>query len=185
MTYVGVGRRFVAFFIDSVLLAIMSGPFAEIRHGSGYWQIGWHGRHLFWPGLIAIVYYMLLEGIAGGTIGKFMTGIRVVNVDGTKLAWSGAVVRNVARVVDGFPYFLPYLVGAFSVWSSSTNQRLGDRWGNTVVVTKDSLDEGVARSSGIHAASDAGWQHVPTPPSNDPPLPPPPPMPPASSPQGD
>ena len=55
MSYVGVGRRFVAVFIDSILLLIMSGPFAEIHHGAGYWRIGWSGRQLFWPGLIAIV----------------------------------------------------------------------------------------------------------------------------------
>jgi uncharacterized RDD family membrane protein YckC len=183
MTYVGVGRRFVAIFVDSVLLAIMSGPFAEIQHGAGYWQIGWHGRHLFWPGLIAIVYYVVLEGIAGGTIGKFMTGIRVVNTDGTKLGWPGSIVRNVARVVDGFPFALPYLVGAVSVWSSPTKQRLGDRWASTVVVTKDSLDAAVAGTSVIGAGT--GRQHVATPPADVPPLPPPPPMPPSASPGSD
>ena len=62
MTYVGVGRRFVAIFMDSVLLLIMSGPFAEIRRGDGLLRIGWHGRQLFWPGLITIIYFVLLEG---------------------------------------------------------------------------------------------------------------------------
>jgi uncharacterized RDD family membrane protein YckC len=180
MTHVGVGRRFVAIFVDSVLLAIMSGPFAEIRHGSGYWQIGWHGRHLFWPGVIAIVYFVILEGVAGATIGKFATGIRVVNEDGTKLSWAGAVVRNVARIVDAFPYFLPYLVGAISVWASPSKQRLGDRWGNTLVVTKDSLGTPGAAPTGA-----AGWEHVPTQPVNVPPLPPPPPMPPGASDRSD
>ncbi|MGZ5307552.1 MAG: RDD family protein, partial [Actinomycetota bacterium] len=139
MTYVGVGRRFVAAFVDGVLLLILSGPFAEFRHGEGYLRIELQGRHLFWPSLIGIAYFVLLEGIAGGTIGKFATGIRVVNEDGTKLGWSSAIVRNVARVVDAFPYGLPYLVGAISVWVSPKQQRLGDRWANTVVVTKESV----------------------------------------------
>ena len=129
----------MAIFVDSILLLIMSGPFAEIRHGAGYWRIGWSGRHLFWPGLITIVYFVLLEGIAGATIGKFATGIRVVNQDGTKLDWPAAIVRNVARIVDAFPYVFPYLVGAISVWASPNQQRLGDRWANTVVVTKESI----------------------------------------------
>jgi len=186
MTYVGVGRRFVAVFVDSVLLFVMSGPFAEIRHRAGFWQIGWHGRHLFWPGLIAIAYYVLLEGIAGATIGKFLTGIRVVNEDGTKLGWSGAVVRNVARIVDAFPYVLPYLVGAISVWVSASHQRLGDRWANSVVVTKESLwPRGVV----TYPSSTGGWQHTPPAPAdapaNVPPLPPPPPMPPGATPHND
>jgi uncharacterized RDD family membrane protein YckC len=186
MTYVGVGRRFVAFFVDGVVLAIASGPFAEIRHGSGYWQIGWHGQRLFWPGLIAIVYYVVMEGTAGGTIGKFLTGIRVANVDGTKLGWTGAVIRNVARVVDAFPYGVPYLIGAISVWTSPTKQRLGDRWGSTVVVTKESLlPRAVTRST----AGAGGWEH-PSPTAADrdvivPPFPPPPPMPPDEPPRRD
>lgn len=182
MTYVGVGRRFVAVFVDSILLAVMSGPFAEIRHEAGYWRIGWHGRHLFWPSLIVIVYYVLLEGIAGATIGKFLTGIRVVNQDGKKLGWAGAVVRNVARVVDAFPYVFPYLVGAVSVWSSSTKQRLGDRWANSVVVTKESV---LPRGSVTYPGATGRWQHTPPAPAdvsaNVPPLPPPPPMPPGAS----
>jgi uncharacterized RDD family membrane protein YckC len=183
MTYVGVGRRFVAVFIDGVLLLIMSGPFADIQSGDGYLRIGWHGRQVFWPSLIAIAYYVLLEGIAGATIGKFVTGIRVVSEDGTKLGWTGAVVRNVARIVDAFPYGLPYLVGAISVWVSPTQQRLGDRWANSVVVTKGSLRAPSAGATG-------GWPHVPTSPpadvsANVPPMPPPPPMPPAASPGND
>jgi len=187
MTYVGVGRRFVAIFVDSVLLLIMSGPFAEIRHGAGYWRIGWSGRHLFWPGLITIVYFVLLEGLAGATIGKFATGIRVVNEDGTKLDWPAAIVRNVARLVDAVPYVFPYLVGAISVWASPNQQRLGDRWANTVVVTKESIALSSGGVPGPVAAG--GWQHVPAPPPADissnvetaPPLPPPPPMPPGTT----
>jgi uncharacterized RDD family membrane protein YckC len=178
MTYVGVGRRFVAIFVDSIVLLILSGPFAEIRHGDGYLQIDWNGRRMFWPSLIVIVYFILLEGIAGATIGKFLTGIRVVNQDGTKLTWSASIVRNIARIVDAFPYAIPYLVGAISVWVSPIQQRLGDRWANTVVVTKESLRAGAGTPG---STADGGWQHVPTPPpvsapAGAPPLPPPPPM---------
>ena len=174
MTYVGVGRRFVAIFIDSILLLILSGPFAEIRHGDGYLQIDWNGRRMFWPSLIVIVYFVLLEGIAGATLGKFLTGIRVVNQDGTKLTWSASFVRNFARIVDAFPYVFPYLVAAISVWASPIQQRLGDRWANTVVVTKESLRASVPDSPGTTA--DGGWEHVPTPPpasapTGTPPLP--------------
>jgi uncharacterized RDD family membrane protein YckC len=185
MTYVGVGRRFVAIFVDSILLLVLSGPFAEIRHGDGYLQIDWHGRRMFWPSLIVIVYFVLLEGIAGATIGKFLTGIRVVNQDGTKLTWSASFVRNIARIVDAFPYALPYLVGAISVWASPIQQRLGDRWANTVVVTKESVRES-SEAGAPGTTADGGWQHVPaqppaSAPTETPPLPPPPPVPPPTA----
>jgi uncharacterized RDD family membrane protein YckC len=187
MTYVGVGRRFVAIFIDGVLLLVLSGPFADIQRGEGYLRIEWNGWRVFWPSLIAVAYYILLEGIAGATVGKFLTGIRVVNEDGTKLGWSGAIVRNVARVVDAFPYGLPYLVGAISVWVSPVQQRLGDRWANSVVVTKESVR---TTAPGVPGRNTGGWEHgSPTPPvdvsANVPPLPPPPPMPPTGGPRSD
>ena len=108
MTYVGVGRRFVAIFIDSILLLILSGPFAEIRHGDGYLQIDWHRP----PPVLAEPDRDLSTSCSwraspGATIGKFLTGIRVVNQDGTKPTWSAAIVRNIARIVDAFPYVHP------------------------------------------------------------------------------
>src|SRR6202795_242945 len=99
MRYVGVGRRFVAILVDGLILGVMSGPFADIQRGPGYFRIGWHGQHVLWPGAIALIYYILLEGVAGATIGKFATGIRVVKEDGSKLDWSGALIRNVARFI--------------------------------------------------------------------------------------
>ena len=173
MRYVSVGRRFAAILIDGIMLGIMAGPFAQIDRGPGYFRISWKGGHLLWPGVIGIVYYLLLEGTAGATIGKFVTGIRAVKEDGSKLDLSSALIRNLARIVDGFPYFIPYLVGAIAVWSSPTRQRLGDRWANTVVVTKDSL---LARGPlGYPPPSFAGEPESSTPPPD---LPPPPPMPP-------
>ena len=134
MRYVGVGRRFAAVLIDGVMLAIMSGPFAEFDRGPGYFRISLTGGRLLVPGLIGLVYYFLLEGVAGATIGKFATGIRVVKEDGSKLDWSSAFIRNLARIVDAFPYFLPYLVGAIAVWVSKSKQRLGDMAAHTIVV---------------------------------------------------
>ena len=176
----GVGRRFVAIFVDGLIIGVMAGPFADIQRGPGYFRVEWHGPHAVWPGAIAIVYYLLLEGAAGATIGKFATGIRVVKEDGSKLNWSSALIRNVARFIDVFPYVFPYLVGAISVWSSPTKQRLGDRWANTVVVTKDSVPVPGSMPYGSGAVPD--WQQAQqvqnVPPT--PPMPPPPPMPPAA-----
>ena len=77
---------------------------------------------------------MLLEGAFGATIGKLVLGIRVRALDGTRIGFGAAAIRNLARVVDGFPYLIPYLVGAIAVSRSETDQRLGDRWAKTVVV---------------------------------------------------
>ena len=156
MQYVRVGRRFVAILVDSIIVSAFVAPFTpvmDIVHRPGYYNFHVGGHHLFWPGLAAIVYFTIFEGLTGATIGKFLMGIRVVNEDGSKLTWTASIVRNVSRLVDEFPYFIPYLLGAILVWNSPTRQRLGDRWGHTVVVTRASLP---ARGSLTYPSG--GWQ---------------------------
>jgi uncharacterized RDD family membrane protein YckC len=181
MRYVRVGRRFVAIFIDSLVIGAFTAPFvplADFVHRAGYVHVHVGGHHLFWPGLAAIVYFTVFEGLTGATLGKVVMGIRVVNEDGSKLTWSNSFVRNIARLIDAFPYFIPYLVGAIAVWNSATSQRLGDRWAKTVVVTKASM---LARGSVTYGPGAPGaWQSTPAPPQTPPldgtpPLPPPPP----------
>lgn len=182
MHYVRVGRRFLAILVDSIVIgAIVSAftPAADVVRRPGYLRVHIGGHNLLWPGVAAIIYFILFEAITGATIGKFLVGIRVVNEDGSKLTWSSSIVRNVARLVDEFPYFIPYLLGAILVWSSPTRQRLGDRWAHTVVVTKASM---LHRGSVTYGPGvPGGWQQTPPPPSGppaegaSPPLPPPPP----------
>jgi uncharacterized RDD family membrane protein YckC len=117
---------------------------------------------------IGIVYFTLMEGLFGASIGKFVTGIRVVKEDGTRADVGAALIRNTLRVVDVLPFF--YLLGAILIWTSPTKQRLGDRVAKTVVVT----------ASSVGAAPNAGaWTPPagPVAPGGPPPIPPPPPMP--------
>ena len=187
MRYVGVGRRFVAVLIDGFVLSFVTVPFGTIEHVGRSITFRLSGGDLFFPGLIWLVYFTALEVIAGATLGKMVMGIRVLREDGAKLDWASAFVRNIARIIDGFPYFLPYLVGAISVWSSPNRQRLGDRWGHTVVVMKDSVppNHGEPRTPGAGVEVRLGAAPPPPSPtvgtSAPPPMPPPPPVPPGGS----
>lgn len=175
MRSVGVGRRFVALLVDGLLVGIVVAPFRpfDVVRSPGYYRFHVGAGGLFGPGLVWIAYFFVMEGLVGATLGKFVMGIRVVKEDGSRLDWSAALIRNVARIVDAFPYFLPYLVGAISVWSSDPlRQRLGDRWASTVVVTGASLSayRSVPRVPGERMTASHG-----EPSDGSPPLPPPPP----------
>jgi uncharacterized RDD family membrane protein YckC len=181
--YVGVGRRFVAILLDGVVFAVFAAPFADYVHRPGYYRIALTGPRFFPPSLLLLAYFIVMEGVFGATIGKFVVGIRVVNTDGAKLGWGGAVIRNVGRIVDLVPYVIPYLVGAIAVWSSPLQQRLGDRWAGSVVVERESVPvRGAATTS-------SGWTIPPPPPemaprgpsgASPPPMPPPPSAPPGA-----
>jgi uncharacterized RDD family membrane protein YckC len=81
-----------------------------------------------------LLYFIVLEGNYGQTVGKMAVRIKVVREDGTKIDYMDAVVRNVLRVIDLIPYFIPYLLGAILIWTSDKKQRLGDRVAHTIVV---------------------------------------------------
>ena len=134
MVYIGLGRRFVAWLVDVLVTGLAWMAFAETESGDGTFTIRWEGMDAVWPALITLAYLVVLERVFGATIGKLVVGIRVRLLDGSRIAWGPALMRNLARVVDAFPYAIPYLVGAIALSRSDTKQRLGDRWAKTVVI---------------------------------------------------
>jgi uncharacterized RDD family membrane protein YckC len=181
MTYIGLGRRFVAWVVDGLITGLAWVPFAETSSGDGTYSIRWDGVDVLIPLLITLAYFVLLEGAFGATVGKLVLGIRVRALDGTRIGFGAAAIRNLARVVDGFPYLIPYLVGAIAVSRSEIDQRLGDRWGKTVVVLVGTESKG-APAAAMPASPDPFG--LPSPPGSatgsEPPsagatLPPPPP----------
>jgi uncharacterized RDD family membrane protein YckC len=84
---------------------------------------------------VFILYFTLLEGHYGQTVGKMAVKIKVVHEsDGAAIDYSQAAVRTILRFLDELPVVIPYLLGAILIWSSEDKQRLGDRVANTVVV---------------------------------------------------
>ncbi|MGZ4938732.1 MAG: RDD family protein, partial [Halobacteriota archaeon] len=84
--------------------------------------------------VIFFVYFWLLEGTYGQTVGKMAVKIKVLREDGSKIDYADSAVRNILRPIDLIPYIIPYLLGAILIWSSDKRQRLGDRVAHTIVV---------------------------------------------------
>jgi len=128
LEYKSVGIRFFALMIDSIIFGFLFWLFAKIFSGIYFLN------QLY--SLAFFAYYVLMEWKLGGTLGKLITGMRVVKSSGEPLDLKDSLIRNIMRIVDFLPFF--YLVGAISVWNSKTKQRLGDRLAKTVVVSKNS-----------------------------------------------
>jgi uncharacterized RDD family membrane protein YckC len=89
---------------------------------------------VFWLYIVlCFAYFFALENTTGQTLGKKIMGIKVVAVSGV-LTPQKVAVRTLLRVVDGFPWFLPYLVGTVVAATSSKHQRIGDMAAKTLVV---------------------------------------------------
>jgi hypothetical protein len=84
-----------------------------------------------------VAYYAVLEGLFGATVGKRLAGLRVTDLEGRRIGWQAAILRNVARLIDALP--LLYLLGGILTLSSRQHQRLGDRFAGTLVVPASAI----------------------------------------------
>jgi uncharacterized RDD family membrane protein YckC len=143
----GLGTRFVAWFVDQVLVWVLSIALIVVLMVTGsafdialdeYRPTTGEPRQVV---LYTVGLMMLLWGLGsfayfggceflfrGQTVGKRMSQIRVVKVDGFQLDATSILVRNVFRVVDHLPpmWLVPFL--------SRLSQRAGDMVAGTIVV---------------------------------------------------
>ena len=102
----------------------------------------------------ATAMHILAEWLHGSTIGKRLCGITVIHEDGGPARFAGVVRRSFAYFVDALFFGL---VAYHKMAESPRRQRVGDRWGQTMVVRIGALDPS-HRRSGLRfvAASLAG-----------------------------
>ncbi|EMA68574.1 RDD family protein [Halorubrum distributum] len=83
--------------------------------------------------LVAVGWYVVSEAVWGHTPGKWVVGIEIVDTDGEEISASAAVVRNVTKLLGGASLLL-ILAGVVFIADDLDNQRLGDRFADTLVV---------------------------------------------------
>lgn len=112
--------------------------------------------------LYLVANLVVLQGLAGASIGKMATGIRVVRPDGRPCGVGKALVRWLVLIVDAFPFFAP-LVGFVLVLSTNGNRRLGDMAAGTYVVRAAAAGQPVV----LPGAGGHGHGYPPPPPVPD------------------
>src|SRR4051812_21813837 len=61
-------------------------------------------QYLFWI-VVIVAFYTIFEGATKGrTVGKFITGTKVVMEDGSNITWKQAFVRSLCRLVPFEPF---------------------------------------------------------------------------------
>ena len=126
----GPAPRSLAFLIDLMLLVAVAGVTLFVVSVSGQMALlGFYLAGLFflwWGGSAAV------EVLGNGqTPGKRAVGIRVVSDDGLSINVSQSILRNLLRVIDVAPPFMP---GVVSMIVTPRMQRLGDLAAGTIVV---------------------------------------------------
>ncbi len=145
-----VGRRVAAAFWDGLILfvlqALLSPIYGVVMVGVslpppfGWLAYSSNDATLTLPLVVVltVVYYTVQEALFGTTIGKRFMSLRVVGIDGQRIGWRGALLRNIIRPIDNLPTNC-YGIGAVAMLLSPRRQRLGDRVAKTLVVDADPM----------------------------------------------
>ena len=125
-------QRAVGFLIDAtityplmILLKVLPGAlglFALLNIDVARFDIP---NLIAWP-ITLFLYYLLCEGIWHKTIGKLITGTRVIQTSGANPAFTQVIIRTTTRCVP--LEFLTYLDG------NKQPRGWHDRWSNTCVI---------------------------------------------------
>jgi uncharacterized RDD family membrane protein YckC len=136
------GRRTLAALIDLLVvgamffaLAATIGDFSS--DGAGFSASLSGGPALLFVAAM-LAYYGVPEALTGGTLGKAVFGLRVVNVADNAPATPGRVViRTLLRLIDALP--LLYLTGFVCAAASKRTARVGDLAARTAVIQSSAV----------------------------------------------
>jgi uncharacterized RDD family membrane protein YckC len=81
-----------------------------------------------------VAFHAASDTLVGATPGKLVFRMRVVNLDGRRCGVGAALVRNLAYFVDSFFFGVP---AYSSMQRGPEQQRYGDRWAKTMVISAD------------------------------------------------
>ena len=140
-TQPNIGNRILAEFIDYLIIYgftfFLVFTLGEPNDDGGYSLNGA-------PALIPIIFWLImtvgLESGFGGTIGNSMVGLKAIPMSGInrKLTFGQSFKRHLLDPIDMFFFGL---VGIITIKNTDKNQRVGDLWAKTIVITMKSLTE--------------------------------------------
>jgi uncharacterized RDD family membrane protein YckC len=131
----GQGKRFLNFLIDRVMVMVLFFVLAVVLgvldalgvvHGAAaVFENVTTLEDILLTAAMSIVYYTFFEGLFGRSIGKLITGTKVVTLSGEPLTFGAAFMRSLSRIVPFEP---------FSFLGDEGNSGWHDKWTDTRVV---------------------------------------------------
>ena len=126
-------RRWVALWIDLILLALFLSTANYVLGKELYRELP-----ALWVAVV-FLYYPVLEGFYGASIGKFLTGIRVLDVGGNNAGFYRCFLRTIPRILETNPIVAGGAPAGIVCLLTENNQRLGDIIAGTIVVRAEDV----------------------------------------------
>jgi len=141
ISYVSIWPRLLALILDLLLFCLFFFPATRLI--KDVWILS-ASDHMWNYGLfitdplcitflvIMFIYFVVLEGYFGATVGKWIAGIKVRTNEGETPGIVKSFLRNVLRIVDGLPVL--NILGVILILTSDERKRFGDRIAGTMVI---------------------------------------------------
>ena len=157
MIYAGFWPRFVAIVIDVIILGVLqmfiiTPIMVAIGFGAASGMSGMDmsdpdnvggmmpvimamvGTYWLIAMALQILYFSFMESSkTQATIGKMALGLKVTDLNGAKLDFGKAFVRNLCRLISNFTFFIGYIIAGFT----EKKQALHDIIAGTLVIKRD------------------------------------------------
>jgi uncharacterized RDD family membrane protein YckC len=129
MRYAGFWIRFVAKFVDGIVLQICGFVVGMVLGAAGV--IGGNADRFDPIGtlvgiLLGLAYSVFFVGTYGATPGKMACGLKVVTSTGDKVSYGRAVGRHFAELLSGIILGIGYIMAAFDEEKRSLHDRICD-----------------------------------------------------------
>jgi uncharacterized RDD family membrane protein YckC len=130
------GERFVAWLIDAIIIGLIVGflgLFAFLAGGSFSWWSGWPNWVPFFNfnvgGVIYFLYWFLMDGSYGQSLGKMVMHLRVVRVQGGRINMVQSAIESIGKA-----FLLPIDIIVGWILYPRSRQRLFNNLSETIVV---------------------------------------------------
>jgi len=122
--------RIIAFIIDNLLACLVSILSVGLIHTNSSIVAGTVLCFSY------LGYFFIFEALWSRTPGKFMQGLVVRNIDGTRSSLKSHLIRTIARLLEANPILFGGIPAGIAIISSARKQRIGDSLAGTVVVSR-------------------------------------------------
>ncbi len=134
--YAGFWQRFMAYIIDLIVVASITGLFntATLNYLNVGIKLSLIGEFTLSFIIVSFTYFILMTYFFSQTLGKVIMKIKVETNKGEKLSWSDVIYREgVGRILTTVLFYIPYLL----VGILPKKKGLHDYIADTVVVKED------------------------------------------------
>jgi uncharacterized RDD family membrane protein YckC len=161
VTVVGFGRRLLAILIDAAMVSFITFlvtaavGFVALLLASFYPDDPTQFDILvILSGLIVSIAYFVVSWVKSGqTLGKSVTGMKVVRTDGSRLSWGQALLRYLGYIISGAVFSLGFLWVAFD----PKRQGWHDKIARTYVIDEETTFSGASSVDFVPSDPGRSW----------------------------